>query len=63
MGTGFATVTEEEGVSVTAAEQPRPPKSGAVVVVPWTRNERSATAGLKTTSYADNVVALAYAKR
>jgi len=30
--------------------------------VPWTRNERSATAGLKTTSYADNVVALAYAK-
>jgi branched-chain amino acid aminotransferase len=32
-----------------------------VVVVPWTRNERAATAGLKTTSYADNVVALAYA--
>ncbi|MET0421155.1 MAG: aminotransferase class IV [Acidimicrobiia bacterium] len=33
-----------------------------VVVVPWTRNERSATAGLKTISYADNVVALAYAR-
>ncbi|HEX4698779.1 MAG TPA: aminotransferase class IV [Actinomycetes bacterium] len=32
-----------------------------VVVVPWTRNERGATAGLKTTSYAENVVALAYA--
>jgi branched-chain amino acid aminotransferase len=32
------------------------------VVVPWTRNERAATAGLKTTSYADNVVALARAK-
>ena len=30
--------------------------------MPWTRNERAATAGLKTTSYADNVVALAYAK-
>jgi len=30
--------------------------------VPWTRNERAATAGLKTTSYADNVVALAHAK-
>jgi branched-chain amino acid aminotransferase len=29
--------------------------------VPWTRNERSATAGLKTTSYAENVVALAHA--
>ena len=36
--------------------------SAKVVVVPWTRNERAATAGLKTTSYADNVVALAYAK-
>jgi branched-chain amino acid aminotransferase len=31
------------------------------VVVPWVRNERAATAGLKTTSYAENVVALAYA--
>lgn len=48
---------------VTATEQPRPPASGSVVVVPWTRNERAATAGLKTTSYADNVIALAYAKR
>lgn len=36
--------------------------SAKVVVVPWTRNERSATAGLKTTSYAENVVALARAK-
>lgn len=33
-----------------------------VVVVPWVRNERSATAGLKTTSYAENVVALAHAR-
>lgn len=32
-----------------------------VVRVPWVRNERSAIAGLKTTSYAENVVALAYA--
>ncbi len=32
-----------------------------VVTVPWPRNERSAVAGLKTTSYAENVVALAYA--
>jgi branched-chain amino acid aminotransferase len=29
-----------------------------VVTVPWTRNERSAVAGAKTTSYAENVVAL-----
>lgn len=32
-----------------------------VVRVPWVRNERSAVAGLKTTSYAENAVALAYA--
>jgi branched-chain amino acid aminotransferase len=37
------------------------PATAKVVVVPWTRNERAATAGLKTTSYADNVVALAHA--
>jgi branched-chain amino acid aminotransferase len=33
----------------------------AVVTVPWPRNERGALAGLKTTSYAENVVALARA--
>ncbi|MCU1351520.1 MAG: ilvE3 [Acidimicrobiales bacterium] len=32
-----------------------------VVTVEWVRNERSATAGAKTTSYAENVVALARA--
>jgi branched-chain amino acid aminotransferase len=36
--------------------------SAAVVTVPWPRNERGALAGLKTTSYAENVVALAYAR-
>ena len=35
--------------------------AGQVVTVPWPRNERGAVAGLKTTSYAENVVALAYA--
>src|SRR5919112_721979 len=33
----------------------------SVVTVPWPRNERGALAGVKTTSYAENVVALAYA--
>jgi branched-chain amino acid aminotransferase len=33
-----------------------------VVIAPWTRNERGATAGLKTISYAANVRALAYAE-
>ncbi len=37
------------------------PATGAAVTVPWVRNERSAVAGLKTTSYAENVVALARA--
>jgi branched-chain amino acid aminotransferase len=39
------------------------PATTSVVTVPWTRNERSAVAGAKTTSYAENVVALAEAHR
>jgi branched-chain amino acid aminotransferase len=39
------------------------PEQTAAAVVPWPRNERGALAGLKTTSYAENVVALAFAKR
>lgn len=39
------------------------PAQAAIATVPWTRNERSAVAGAKTTSYADNVVALAEAHR
>lgn len=38
------------------------PETGAAVTVPWRRNEHSAVAGLKTTSYAENVVALARAR-
>ncbi|MEU9556779.1 aminotransferase class IV [Streptomyces fumanus] len=38
------------------------PDTTAVVTVPWTRNERGALTGLKTTSYAENVVALARAR-
>ncbi len=34
-----------------------------MATVAWPRNERGAVAGLKTTSYAENVVALAEAKR
>lgn len=37
------------------------PPSATAVVVPWPRNEASPVAGLKTTSYAENVVALARA--
>ncbi|MFF0448691.1 aminotransferase class IV [Streptomyces sp. NPDC004609] len=35
------------------------PDTTAVITVPWTRNERGVLTGLKTTSYAENVVALA----
>jgi branched-chain amino acid aminotransferase len=37
------------------------PDTTTVVTVPWTRNENGALAGLKTTSYGENVVALARA--
>lgn len=37
------------------------PDTTAAVTVPWTRNERGALAGLKCTSYGENVVALARA--
>jgi branched-chain amino acid aminotransferase len=37
------------------------PASTTLATVPWVRNERSAIAGLKTTSYAENAVALAKA--
>ena len=38
------------------------PTTTRAAIAPWTRNERSATAGLKTISYAANVRALAYAQ-
>ena len=47
---------------VAAGPQPPNPDTAKLVLVPWTRNEHGATAGLKTTSYAENVVALAFAK-
>lgn len=47
-------------VIAASALTPWPPTAD-VVTVPWTRNERAATAGLKTISYADNVRALAFA--
>jgi len=47
---------------VVASSEVRPwALSERVVTVPWPRNERGATAGLKTISYAENVRALAYA--
>jgi len=53
----------EPTLIVVADELPPSAPDVAVVTVPWPRNERGALAGLKTTSYAENVVALAEAKR
>ncbi|MFG2643817.1 aminotransferase class IV [Streptomyces sp. NPDC048370] len=54
----------DEGASLVVGlgETGRRPDSTAVITVPWTRNERGALTGLKTTSYAENVVALARAR-
>lgn len=49
-------------VVVVLAEGRPWPETSDVVVAPWPRNERSALTGLKTTSYAENVVALAKAR-
>ena len=45
-------------VIVAAGPQKPWPPTSTLAPVPWPRNERGALAGLKTTSYAENVVAL-----
>ena len=47
---------------IVAASAAQPwPATTSIVTVPWTRNERSAIAGVKSTSYGENVVALRWA--
>jgi branched-chain amino acid aminotransferase len=63
---GIAPLGSERGSSgptvVVASSALRAwPDAVRVVVVPWVRNDRGATAGLKTTSYAENVRSLAFA--
>ena len=57
---GFSSVRPAGPATVVVAAEEAPPWSPhvAVVTVPWPRNERGATAGVKTISYAENVVAL-----
>lgn len=61
-----ATLTRGDPASgtmlVTAAELTAWPALERVRVVPWTRNEHDALAGVKTVSYGGNVRALAFAK-
>jgi branched-chain amino acid aminotransferase len=50
-------------LAVVAVPMEPAEETTAIITVPWVRNERSAVAGLKTTSYAENVIALAEAQR
>ena len=65
---GIAPLGSERGeggatVVVAVGELKDSDPTAAVCVVPWPRNERGAMTGIKTTSYAENVKALAYAKQ
>jgi branched-chain amino acid aminotransferase len=60
---GSDRISSDPTMVISLAEQPEWPESTAILLVPWTRNENSPLAGLKTTSYAENVYALAAAKR
>lgn len=48
-------------VIVAGSPMPPWPPTTPVVTVPWPRNERGALAGVKSISYGENVMALAYA--
>jgi branched-chain amino acid aminotransferase len=63
---GISPLGSERGNSpataIVAMSEAKPPTPTVdVTVVPWPRNERGALSGLKTTSYGENVLALAYA--
>lgn len=59
LGSGPAYGPQTLVVAVEDTEAPGP--TADVVTVPWSRNEHGALAGVKSTSYAENVRALAYA--
>lgn len=60
LGSGRA----EQAPTLAVAASPASgwPESTTLALSPWPRNERSPLVGLKTTSYAENVLALAHAK-
>lgn len=53
---------DEPTLVVAVVDLPATPVTTAIARVPWPRNEHGALAGLKTTSYAENVMGLAYAR-
>jgi branched-chain amino acid aminotransferase len=52
----------EPTVIVAGGSMPAWPPATDVAVAPWPRNERGALTGVKSVSYGENVVALAYAR-
>jgi branched-chain amino acid aminotransferase len=54
----------DDGLTHVVVTEPveRPGPVSAIATVPWTRNERGALAGLKTTSYAENAKMVEYAR-
>lgn len=60
---GSDRVSEEATLVVAASPSKAWPESTTLALSPWPRNERSPLVGLKTTSYAENVLALARAKQ
>ncbi len=59
---GSARGNAEPTVIVVGADLVAWPPTADVAVVPWPRNERGALSGLKSISYGENVVALAWAR-
>ncbi len=59
LGSGAAYGPQTLVVALDSAEAPAP--AATVVTAPWSRNEHGALAGVKSTSYAENVRSLAYA--
>lgn len=62
MGSHRFAADEQQPVVVVVAGPAAPTAAARVVRSGWVRNERSPLAGLKTTSYGENVVALAHAR-
>lgn len=58
---GSGRTAGRQTVVVAVAPESESHDSSAVAVVPWRRNERGALSGLKSTSYGENVRALAWA--
>lgn len=50
-------------VWISASRAAAPPKETSLITSPWPRNERSPLAGLKTACYAENIIALDYARK